>query len=247
MKKLLLICTVSLIALFLVISPKAKAIEGDLIIINKSTNQLAFFENGILVKQFRIATGKKPSYTPEGTFQIVNKIKNRPYYSGNIAGGDPNNPLGNRWLGINARGTNGDIYAIHGNNNPDSIGTYASNGCIRMHDAEIEWLYDRVSVNTTVHITSSSQSFESIAASIGYHTNSDSVNGEKSNFLKYGARGEAVREIQKQLTNLGYNTGGVDGIFGKQTEQAVLNFQIQHGLLADGIVGPQTSKVLAKQ
>ncbi len=247
MKKLLLICTVSLIALFLVISPNAKAIEADLIIINKSTNQLAFFENGILVKQFSIATGKKPSYTPEGTFQIVNKIKNRPYYSGKIAGGDPNNPLGNRWLGINARGTNGDIYAIHGNNNPDSIGTYASNGCIRMHDDEIEWLYERVTVNTTVHITSSSQSFESIASSIGYHTNSVNVNGEKPNVLKYGTRGEAVREIQKQLTNLGYNTGGVDGLFGKQTEQAVINFQLQHGLLADGIVGPQTSNVLAKQ
>ncbi|WP_412781611.1 L,D-transpeptidase, partial [Aeromonas diversa] len=75
------------------------------LIINKSTNKLAFFENGKLVKEFNVATGRSPSYTPEGTFNIVNKIKNRPYYSKNIPGGSPKNPLGDRWFGIEARGT----------------------------------------------------------------------------------------------------------------------------------------------
>ncbi len=122
-----------------------------------------------MIKTFKVATGRQSSYTPEGTFKIVNKIKNRPYYKANIPGGHPNNPLGDRWLGINARGTNGTTYAIHGNNNAGSIGTYASAGCVRMYNDDVRWLFDQVKVNTPVVITSTSQSFEAIAASHGYN------------------------------------------------------------------------------
>ncbi|MDQ0232560.1 L,D-transpeptidase family protein [Metabacillus malikii] len=245
MKKFILLCTLSFFVIFSFHSPKVDAVEGSLIIINKTTNQLAYFENGVFIRSFSVATGKQASYTPEGTFTIVNKIKNRPYYSGNIAGGDPNNPLGNRWLGLNARGTNGDTYAIHGNNNPNSIGKYVSNGCIRMYDEEIEWLFNRVPVHTTVHITSSSKSFQDIAASLDYKTQqvqAQSVSG----LLKIGSQGVAVRELQQQLTNNGYSTGGIDGIFGTQTKQAVIQFQRNNGLTADGIVGPMTNKALNK-
>jgi lipoprotein-anchoring transpeptidase ErfK/SrfK len=43
-----------------------------------------------------------------------------------------------------------DEYAIHGTNRPDSIGRFASYGCIRMHNADIVDLYERVSVGTPV-------------------------------------------------------------------------------------------------
>ncbi|MGG0587404.1 L,D-transpeptidase [Priestia megaterium] len=76
----------------------ASAASNQLIIINKSTNTLAFYDRGKLVRTFKVATGRQMSYTPEGTFSIVNKIKNRPYYKDNIRGGDPRNPLGDRWL-----------------------------------------------------------------------------------------------------------------------------------------------------
>ncbi|WP_409305527.1 triple tyrosine motif-containing protein [Peribacillus sp. SCS-155] len=141
---------------------------SQLIIVNKATNKLAYMNGGKLVKTFKVATGRQRSYTPEGKFMIVRKIINRPYYHGNIPGGDPRNPLGNRWLGLNARGTYGTTYAIHGNNNPSSIGTYASSGCIRMYDNEVEWLYSQVRLYTPVIITYSSKSFESLAASNNY-------------------------------------------------------------------------------
>ncbi|KAA0548532.1 L,D-transpeptidase family protein [Bacillus sp. BGMRC 2118] len=154
-----------------IIPSESEANEGNqLIIINKRTNQLAFFENGNLVRQFKVATGRSTDLTPEGTFQIVNKIKNRPYYKEGIPGGDPKNPLGDRWLGLNARGTYGTTYAIHGNANPASIGTYASSGCVRMYDEEVRWLFDQVNLYTTVYITNSSKSFESIAISKEYMT-----------------------------------------------------------------------------
>ena len=62
-----------------------------------------------------------------------------------IAGGSPRNPMGARALTLN-RGE----YAIHGTNQPGSIGTYASYGCIRMHNPDIIDLYARVQVGTPV-------------------------------------------------------------------------------------------------
>lgn len=166
MKKLS--CFILLIFFLLVGGSHTLANSNQMIIINKNTNQLAYYNQGKLEKTFKVATGRQNSYTPEGKFKIVNKIKNRPYYKQNIPGGHPSNPLGDRWLGINARGTYGTTYAIHGNNNPKSIGTYASAGCIRMYNDEIRWLFDRVAVNTPVIITTSKQSLHQIALANGY-------------------------------------------------------------------------------
>jgi hypothetical protein len=136
---------------------------NQFIIINKSTNELAFYVDGEKVKTFSVATGLKPSYTPEGVFKIVNKIKNRPYYKENIAGGDKNNPLGDRWLGLEVNETKGTTYAIHGNSNKASIGKYVSAGCIRMNNDEVRWLFEQVKLNISVIITSSDLSFDEIA------------------------------------------------------------------------------------
>lgn len=146
----------------------ATQFQGQLIIINKSTNKLAFFEGGELQRIFDVGTGKSDSLTPEGSFKIVNKIKNRPYYKEGIPGGDPSNPLGDRWLGLDARGTYGTTYAIHGNNNPASIGKYVSAGCVRMHNDDVHWLFDRVQINTRVFIGHYSNDFEAAAIEVGY-------------------------------------------------------------------------------
>lgn len=58
--------------------------------------------------------------------------------------------------------------------------------------------------------------------------------------VKKGSRGAAVRRVQSRLTAAGFDTGGVDGVFGDRTESAVKAFQSQQGLAADGIVGPTT-------
>ena len=57
---------------------------------------------------------------------------------------------------------------------------------------------------------------------------------------KEGSRGEEVRQIQTKLNNWGYNPGKVDGIYGKQTKEAVIRFQKKNGLTPDGIVGSRT-------
>lgn len=58
--------------------------------------------------------------------------------------------------------------------------------------------------------------------------------------LKKGARGNITKLLQEKLVSLGYNTNGVDGIFGSGTEKAVISFQKAYGLVVDGIVGKNT-------
>lgn len=52
-------------------------------------------------------------------------------------------------------------------------------------------------------------------------------------------RGEDVAELQTRLNNLGFDAGKPDGIFGPDTERAVIDFQHNRGLTEDGIVGPE--------
>lgn len=61
---------------------------------------------------------------------------------------------------------------------------------------------------------------------------------------KYGSRGEEVRQIQTKLKELGLYTGNIDGIYGNGTKNAVIAFQKQKGLDADGIAGTKTLTAL---
>lgn len=195
-------------AIFLTFIPqKASAAGNQLIIINKSTNELAFFDNGELVRTFSVGTGRTNGLTPEGTFPIVNKIKNRPYYTGGIAGGSPNNPLGVRWLGLKARGTNGTTYAIHGNNDPSSIGKYVSAGCVRMHNDDVSWLFERIQIGTNAVILNSSKSFNEIAKEKGYQlkepvkvlVDGKEIQTTKDAFLENGRVLVPMRSIFQEL------------------------------------------------
>lgn len=58
--------------------------------------------------------------------------------------------------------------------------------------------------------------------------------------LRLGMSGTDVMEIQAMLQKTGYNPGPVDGVFGPQTQAAVIRFQTANGLVPDGIIGPAT-------
>ena len=61
---------------------------------------------------------------------------------------------------------------------------------------------------------------------------------------KMGSTGEEVKNIQTALSSKGYYSGNIDGIYGTGTKNAVLAFQRDNGLSADGIAGKQTLKAL---
>ena len=62
--------------------------------------------------------------------------------------------------------------------------------------------------------------------------------------LKQGAKGNITKLLQEKLTALGFSTNGADGIFGNWTRTAVIKYQKNKGLSADGIVGQNTWKSL---
>ena len=70
----------------------------------------------------------------------------------------------------------------------------------------------------------------------------------KRQTIRKGNHGAAVKDLQTMLQKLGYNLGvcGVDSDFGIATEKAVKEYQKEHGLKVDGIVGANTWAALEK-
>jgi lipoprotein-anchoring transpeptidase ErfK/SrfK len=129
---------------------------AKVIVINRSANHLYLYGGTKLVRTFSVATGQAIYPTPRGRWHIVVKWKNPWWYppvQDDWAKGlqpvppGPSNPLGTRWMGLNAPGV-----GIHGTDEPTSIGYSASHGCIRMQVPDAEWLFDHVDVGTTVYI-----------------------------------------------------------------------------------------------
>jgi lipoprotein-anchoring transpeptidase ErfK/SrfK len=71
-------------------------------------------------------------------------IERQPYLPRFMAGGE-GNPLGARALYLGK-----SVYRIHGTNQPSTIGTFVSSGCIRLTNADIVDLYTRIQVGTRV-------------------------------------------------------------------------------------------------
>jgi lipoprotein-anchoring transpeptidase ErfK/SrfK len=107
-------------------------------------------EQGLTLKG-RASIGNKavwPSWTP-----TANMMRRKPrllQYAGGVPGG-PNNPLGARALYL-YRGGRDTMFRIHGTNEPWSIGTAVSSGCIRLLNDDIIDLYDRTPVGTAVRV-----------------------------------------------------------------------------------------------
>ncbi len=118
------------------------------IVISIQDRKLALMEDDTVLRVFDIAVGTPSTPTPSGEFQIVNQIPNPTWYhAGKVVPPGKQNPLGSRWMGLSAAG-----YGIHGTNAPASIGTAASHGCIRMHNRDVEQLFQMVTTGTKVQL-----------------------------------------------------------------------------------------------
>ena len=76
---------------------------------------------------------------------------------------------------------------------------------------------------------------------------SGSSSASSSTLLKAGDESTAVRQLQENLTALGYYSGSITGHFGSITQEAVKKFQRQNGLSADGIVGSKTLDAISSK
>jgi lipoprotein-anchoring transpeptidase ErfK/SrfK len=87
---------------------------------------------------------RQPAWAPPAEVK-----RDNPSIPNVIPGGSPANPMG-----VAAMTLAGGEYAIHGTNRPGSVGGFVSYGCVRMYNEDITDLYQRVSVGTTVVVTS---------------------------------------------------------------------------------------------
>lgn len=130
---------------------KLKVVNTDFtIMLDKQRNTLTLKADEKVVKVYNVGTGKENT-TPVGSFTIVNKIVNPPWFKkgkGIVPYGDSENILGTRWMGFDKTG-----FGIHGTWDNDSIGKHESAGCVRMRNEEVEELFKIVSVGTSVVIT----------------------------------------------------------------------------------------------
>jgi len=126
-------------------------------IISKSEYRLDLYSdfrdsggNRLYLKSFNVGLGEYDS-TPVGSWvvrtnsKLIDPAWVNPRTGERFASKDPENPIGNRWVGM--RGTDSNTekeegIGIHGTIEPDSIGQQASMGCIRMLKADVELIYE---------------------------------------------------------------------------------------------------------
>jgi hypothetical protein len=128
---------------------------GSVIVIHRGKNQLYLYRGTRFYRSFGVATGQSAYPTPLGRFTIAVKWRNPWWYPPDSPWAEgqkpippgPGNPLGTRWMGLTAPGV-----GIHGTPDAASVGYSVSHGCIRMRITEAEWLFNHVSIGTTVFI-----------------------------------------------------------------------------------------------
>lgn len=122
--------------------------------ISLGRRQVSLYKGKTRVKSYTIAVGRRGWETPTGNFQVAQMLRNptwiHPFTNEAIPGGDPQNPLGNYWIGFWTDGRN--WIGFHGTPNPESVGKAASHGCIRMYNKDIEELFHKVSLGTVVTV-----------------------------------------------------------------------------------------------
>ena len=189
--------------------PTVKPTGSLHIVISKAEKRLYLYNDGEVFKTYPIALGKTETPTPVGEWKIISK--------GIWSGG-----FGTRWMGLNIPWGK---YGIHGTNKPYSIGSYASHGCIRMFNRDVEELYSFISIGTPVII-------EGDYPPLQYRT------------IKPGTASRDMLHVQKRLRELGLYWGPIDGRHGKMTEMATTYFQLINNKAADGIIDSSFYEIL---
>ena len=183
------------------VTSAAAAGDNVLIVVDIDQRQLTVYRNGQRLKAFPVAAGRPGEPSPVGEWRVTD-----------IAHW-PGGPFGARWFGLS---TPWGSYGIHGTNNPGSIGTYASLGCIRMFNEHVTTLDHLVTVGTPVKITGTTEVYY------------------KQPVYRRGDVGQDVVLLQLALRAAGFDSGVADGVYGGATVRAVREAEWWFGLRPDG-------------
>ncbi|MBD1914238.1 L,D-transpeptidase [Leptolyngbya sp. FACHB-16] len=131
--------------------PEERALH---ITIDLSDRRLTLSQGDTVLRTIPVAVGRSSFPTPTGEFEVRQMIRDpswmNPFTHEVIEGGNPRNPLGRFWIGFWTDGNN--WVGMHGTPNPESVGTPASHGCIRLYNDDIQALFAQVSMGTPVTV-----------------------------------------------------------------------------------------------
>jgi lipoprotein-anchoring transpeptidase ErfK/SrfK len=136
---------------------RLRTITGPIVTVSKADRRARLFNHLRQIRSYRVAVGQPAWPTPEGLFHVQSKTVDPAWSVPNsswagsqggqtIPGGAPGNPLKARWIGF-AGGV-----GFHGTDNPGSIGSAASHGCVRMYVSDVVRLYAWVHIGTPVYV-----------------------------------------------------------------------------------------------
>lgn len=188
--------------------------EGEVsLLVDTAHRKLTVLSDGEPFKQYPVAVGKYETPSPVGNFKVLRRGRN--WGIG----------FGTRWVGLTVPW---GVYGIHGTNKPGSIGSYASHGCIRMNNHNVEELYPWVQPGTRVVMLGNPFNYQD----------------QRFRMLRRGARGGDVMEVQIRMQRLGFYDGPIDGIWGGGMEQAVVQLRKDKGLRYDNCVDSEVYRLL---
>lgn len=132
------------------------------ILINLPQRMLFLFKDGVLVRSYPVAVGRRTWPTPTGTFEVITLVRHKTWIVPRSIQNEmrregkpvlesvppgPSNPLGDYWLGLSLSG-----YGIHATNAPASIYGFRTHGCIRLHPDDAAELFALVRRGFSVRI-----------------------------------------------------------------------------------------------
>lgn len=123
------------------------------IVVDKRHLRLTLWLDDGFLAEYPIGIGPGEE-TPPGRFTIASRVENPNWYRRGkpvIEFGHPDNILGTRWLGFRQSGPGMGI-GIHGSPDGKGVGERVSAGCIRMHNADVEELFDMAPSGTVINV-----------------------------------------------------------------------------------------------
>ena len=137
--------------------------QGTLLVINKTEFTLSLYKDGQKEETYSAGLGKHSpkTETPVGKFEVISRTVDPPLKQDTssevIPGGDPKNPLGPRWMGLNIGISKPDSIGIHGTTEGAGVGRPQTDGCVQLNNTVIRTLYDQVPLGTPVWIGTTDQ------------------------------------------------------------------------------------------
>lgn len=123
----------------------------SLLVLKLSERRLYAYEGDREIASYPVAVGRHEWETPTGQFTVFQRIQQPAWehpLTGEVVPPGPDNPLGDRWIGFWTDGTNS--IGFHGTPDEHLIGQAVSHGCVRMRNADVIELYEKVRLGTRV-------------------------------------------------------------------------------------------------